>query len=147
MSCLLFTALSQTRGQNIEVLGSRVQLPDGYVTGAAFYESKGMFFVQQFARSTENGGLGDRFHRLLSSWNIESHSMIAKRDTDDIPGDTSADHCGRVQISTTTHRVYVCSAESHLEMLDPDSLETVGIMSQVDDQTITDFAVDDLGTC
>jgi hypothetical protein len=131
-------------GQSMKVSGSSVQLPDGYVTGATFYEDKGMFFVQQFARSTENDGLGNRFHRLLSSWNIESHSLITKRVTDEIPGDASIDHCGRVQISKTSHRVYVCSAESHLEIMDPDSLEAVGIMAQIDDQIITDFAVDDL---
>jgi len=142
--CLLFTALPRMEGQSMEIIGSRVQLPDGYVSGAAFYEDKGMFFVQQFARSTENAGLGNRFHRLLSSWNIESHSLITKRVTDEIPGDASIDHCGRVQISTTTHRVYICSTESYLEMMDPDSLETVGTMAQVDDQIITDFAVDDL---
>jgi len=141
---LLSIAWLRMQGQSLQVSGSRVQLPDGYVSGAAFYEDKGMFFVQQFAPSTENAGLGNRYHRQLSSWNIASHAMITKRVIDEIPGDASIDHCGRVQISTTSHRVYICSTESYLEMMDPDSLETVGTMAQVDDQIITDFAVDDL---
>jgi hypothetical protein len=59
-------------------------------------------------------------------------------------GESPWQPCGRVQVSTTVHRVYVCSAESHLEIMDPDTLETVGTMADVDGQTIIDFAVDDL---
>jgi hypothetical protein len=143
IGCLLSIAWLRMHGQSLQVHGSRVELSPGDVLGAAFYEDKGMFVVQQYVRSTENGGLLNRYHRQLSSWNIESHSMIAKRVIDEIHDGASSYPCGRVEISTTSHRVYVCSAESHLEVMDPDSLETVGTMAQVDGQTITDFAVDD----
>jgi hypothetical protein len=128
--------------QSMEVSGSRISLPDGNILGAAFYEGKGMFFVQQSVLSTENGGLVIRSHRQLSSWNIESRSMITRRVFDETP-QGAAFPCGRVETSATLHRVLVCSAGSHLEIMDPDNLATVGTMAQVDDQVITDFAVDD----
>src|SRR5665213_222385 len=140
---LCLTACLRMEAQSMEVSGSRVPLPDGNVLGAAFYESKGMFFVQQSVLSTENGGLLIRSHRQLSSWNLENRSMIKKRVFDETPQGASAFPCGRVETSATLHRVVVCSAGSHLEVMDPDNLATVGTMAQADDQVITDFAVDD----
>lgn len=128
----------------MEVSGSRVLLPDGNVLGAAFYEGKEMFFVQQSVLSTENGGLVIRSHRQLSSWNLENRSMIAKRVFDEAPQGASAYPCGRVEISAKLHRVFLCSAGSHVEVLDPDNLNTIGTMAQGEDQYINDFAVDDL---
>jgi hypothetical protein len=128
-------------GQDLQVRGSEVQLPPGDILGSAFYEDMGMFFVQQDFRPTDNGGLILRSHRQLSSWNIESHAMITKRVIDEIP--FGAFPCGRIQISTTSHLVYLCSAESHLEILAPDTLETVGTMAHEEGQTIVDFAIDD----
>jgi hypothetical protein len=141
--CLLSIVWLRMQGQRLQVQGSRVELPPGDVLGAAFYEDKGMFVIQQYVRSAENGGLLNRYHRQLSSWNIESHSMITKRVIDAVPRDVRIFPPGHIEASTITHRVYLCSAESHLEIMDPDSLETVGTMAQVDGQIIVDFAVDD----
>jgi hypothetical protein len=140
---ICLTAWLRGEAQSMEVIGLRVSLPDGNVLGAAFYEGKGMFFVQQSVLSTENGGLVIRSHRQLSSWNVGNRSMVTKRIFDESPQGASAFPCGRVEISTALHRVFVCSAGSHLELIDPDDLSTVGKMAQVDDQIITDFAVDD----
>jgi hypothetical protein len=137
--CLLLTPMLRAEGQNILVTGSRIPLPDGDVIGATFYEGKGMFFVQQIQL------VGSRkLIRQLSSWNIENHTMIAKRVIDAIPQEVQGVPPGHMEASTTTHRVYLCSAESHLEIIDLDSLETVGTMAQIDGQAIVDFAVDDL---
>ena len=70
----------------MEVSNSKVSLPEGNVLGAAFYEDKGMFFVQQSVLSTENGGLVIRFHRQLSSWNLKDRSIISKRVFEEAPG-------------------------------------------------------------
>ncbi|HEY0795115.1 MAG TPA: hypothetical protein VGD64_04970 [Acidisarcina sp.] len=140
---LLSIVLLRMQGQSLLIEGSRVELSPGDVPGAAFYEDKGMFVVQQYVHSPENGVLLNGYFRQLSSWNIESHTMISKRVIDDISVGPSSDPCGRVEISTTSHRIYVCSAKSHLEIMDPDSLGTIGTMAQVDGQTIIDFAVDD----
>jgi hypothetical protein len=140
---LCLTAWLHMGAQGMEVIGSRVLLPDGNVIGAAFYEDKGMFFVQQSVLSTENGGLVIRSHRQLSSWNLKSRSMLTKKVFDETPQGASAFPCGRVETSATLHRVLVCSAGSHLEIIDPDNLGTVGTMAQTGDQIITDFAVDD----
>lgn len=87
----------------MEVTGSRVPLPDGNVLGAAFYEGKGMFFVQQSVLSTENGGLVIRSHRQLSSWNVENRSMVTRRVFDEALQGASAFPCGRVEKSATLH--------------------------------------------
>jgi hypothetical protein len=66
--CIFFLCLTAwlcVEGQKIEVRGSKVTLPEGNVLGAAFYEDKGMFFVQQSVLSTENGGMVIRSHRQL----------------------------------------------------------------------------------
>ncbi len=128
----------------MDVSGSKIALPEGNVLGAAFYEDNGIFFVQQSVLSTENGGLLIRSHRQLSSWSIKHRSIITKRVFDENPQGASAYPCGRVETSAKLHRVFLCSAGSHVEVLDPDSLSTIGKMAQGDDQYINDFAVDDL---
>jgi hypothetical protein len=130
--------------QSMELSGTKVSLPDGNVLGAAFYEDREMFFVQQSVLSTENGGLVIRFHRQLSSWSLKNRSMITKRAFDEAPQGASAYPCGRVETSAKLRRVVLCSAESYLEVIDPDNLNTIGKMAQVGDQYINDFAVDDL---
>jgi hypothetical protein len=82
--------------QHIEVSGSKIDLPAGNVIGAAFYEEKGTFFVQQSVLSTENGGLVIRSHRQLSAWDIKSHSMITKKVFDETP---QGHQCTRVAVS------------------------------------------------
>ncbi len=136
--CLLFTSGLHVAGQNLQVEGSKVKLPDGNVIGATFYEDKGMFFVQQIQFTGSR-----RLIRQLSSWSIENRSMIAKRVIDAIPRDVRIFPPGHIEVSTITHRAYLCSAESHLEMIDPDSLQVVGTLAQVDGQIIVGFAVDD----
>ena len=133
----------------MEVSGSKIPLPDsggdGKVIGALFYEDKELFFVQQIILSTENNGLVFLSDRQLSSWNLTNHSMIAKRMFDRTPNQNSnALPCGRVEKSVKLNRVFLCSTESYLEVIDPDNLATVGTLARADDQTIIDFAVDDL---
>src|SRR3982074_3556672 len=85
--------------RKMEVLGSKVALPEGNVVGAAFYEEKGLFVVQQIVLSTENSGLTLRSRRQLSSWSLQSRSMTTKRDFDMTPRGRSAYACGRVEAS------------------------------------------------
>lgn len=134
----------RTGAQSMEVSGSKVSLPEGNVLGAAFYEDKGIFFVQQSVLSAENGGLVIRSHRQLSSWNLKNLSMITRRVFDETPHGASAYPCGRVEISAKVHRVFLCSAGSHMEVIDPDTLGTLGTVAQAGDHYISDFAVDDL---
>ena len=130
----------------MEISGSRIPLPDSgdkdNILGAVFYEDKELFFVQNTITSTENNGLLFRSNRQLSSWSLANQSMIAKRMFDRTP-DPKAFPCGRVEKSLKLHRVFLCSAESYLEVIDPDSLATVGTLARADDQIIMDFAVDD----
>jgi hypothetical protein len=130
--------------QNVEVSGSRIALPEGNVLGAAFYDDKGVFFVQQSVLSTEVGVRGIRFHRQLSSWDTKNRSTISTRSFDKAPDGASVYPCGRVETSAKLHRVFLCSAGTHVEVLNPDNLNTVGTMAQRDDQSINDFAVDEL---
>src|SRR5208337_4264129 len=127
--CVLLLLLSgwlRAEAQNIEVSGSKIALLEGDVIGAAFYEEKGMFFVQQTVLSTENGGLIIRSHRQLSSWGLNSRSMIAQRAFEKSPEEAYAFPCGRVEVSAKLHQLYLCSADAYIEILDPDSLKTVG---------------------
>jgi hypothetical protein len=130
--------------QNVDAVGTKIALPEGNVLGAAFYEDKGMFFVQQSVLSTEAGVRGIRFHRQLSSWDLKSRSMISIKAFDKAPEGSSVYPCGRVDMSAKLRRVFLCSAGSHIEALDPDSLSTIGILAQGGDHYIDDFAVDDL---
>jgi hypothetical protein len=129
--------------QHLEVSASRIPLPEGNVLGAVFYEDKGMFFVQQNVLSTENGGLVIRSHRQLSSWKIKNGSIITKRIFAESPPGASAYPCGRVELSAKLHRVFLCSAGTHVEVIDPDDLRTIGTIAQTQDQYISDFVVDD----
>jgi hypothetical protein len=144
--CLISIACLRMEGQSLQVSGAKIELPPGDVLGAAIYEGKGTFFVQQIVLSTEpteNGKLTTYSHQQLSSWDIASHAMVRRRVLGEIHGHNTG-VCGRVQISEATHRVYVCSAGSHLEMIDPNTLEADGTMAQVDGQIIMDFAIDDV---
>jgi len=130
----------------MEISSSRIPLPDSgddNIIGAVFYEGKELFFVQQTITATENNGLVFRSNRQLSSWSLKNNSMITKRIFDRTPN-PKAFPCGRIEKSVKLHRMFLCSAESYLEVVDPDNLATVGTLARVDDQTIIDFAVDDL---
>jgi hypothetical protein len=139
-------------GRGMEIIGSRVLLPsskgDGSISnassviGAEFYEDKGLFFVQETITKAEDNGLVLRSNRQLSSWRLSDHSMVINRMFDRTPNPKSFP-CGRVEKSVKLDRVFLCSAESYLEVIDPDNLATVGILARSDDQTIMDFAVDD----
>jgi hypothetical protein len=93
----------------MSVGGSRVPLPEGNVLGAAFYEDKGVFFVQQSVLSTGSNGRGIRFHLQLSSWNLKSRSEITKRMFAEAPQGVSAFPCGRADTSAKLHRVFIAA--------------------------------------
>lgn len=140
---LLVGAWSGSEAHGITMARSTVPLSEGNVLGAAFYEEKGLFVVQQSVLSTEDNGLVIRFHRQLSSWSLANRAEIRKRAFDKAPKGKSPYPCGRVATSTTLHRVLICSAESRLEVIDPDSLNTVGAIALADDDIIRDFTIDD----
>jgi hypothetical protein len=126
----------------LELSGSQITVGEGLVTGAAFYEQRELLFVQQEiyippAVATQRG----RTQRQISSWGLKSHSMLRQRrfepESWEFPG------CGRVEVSSKTNRILLCSADSYLEELDPDTLRTVGRIASGNDQYIYDFAVDE----
>ncbi len=127
----------------MDIASVRVPLPDGNVLGVALDEAQGMFFVQQSVLSPGPNGRGISSHLQITTWGLQNHSLIKQRTFPDAPTGASAFPCGRVETSAEPHRVYVCSGGSHLEIIDPNSLATVGTMARADGQVITDFAVDD----
>jgi hypothetical protein len=142
---LLFESVPlHVAAQEMVVSGSKIALPEGNVIGAAFYEQKGAFFVQQVELLTENGGLVIRLRPQLSSWGIKSRSMLTKREFDLTPLGYSEYPCGRVEVSTKSNQILTCSAQTYIEILDPDNLSSVGRIAFKFDQQIRDFAVDDL---
>jgi hypothetical protein len=139
---LCLTTWVRAEAQGMEVSGSRVPLPEGRVLGAAFHEDRGMFFVQQLVFSNESGR---RSHRQLSSWSLKNPLMIKARAFDQDPRGTREYPCGRVETSAKLHRLFLCSSQSQMEIIDPDTLATVGTMASIKGQTIRDFAIDDIG--
>ena len=137
----VFSACLRVAGQNVEVSGTKIALPEGSVVGAVIYDAKEMFFVQQIVHSIENQV---DILPLLSSWDIKSHSMIAKRELGVVPRVPRRYPCGRVEVSGKSHQVLTCSAESFLEIIDPENLSTIGKLAYRNDQFIEDFVVDDL---
>jgi hypothetical protein len=129
--------------QAVEITAKNILLPHGNVLGAAFYEEKGIFVVQQNVLSTEDGGLAIRSQRQLTTWNIKNGSMLKKRRFAQAARGTPAYPCGRVEISRKLKRVILCSAASHLEIIDPETLETVSTVAAVEHGSIIDFGVDD----
>lgn len=142
---LCLTTWVHAETQSLEVLGSIVPLPHGDVLGAAFYEDKGVFFVQQMIPSTEDAGLVRGSRRQLSSWSLKNRSMIQTRVFDQDPRGAREYPCGRVEPSVKMNRILLCSPRTHLEIIDPDSLATVGTLAHIEGETIRDFAIDDIG--
>ena len=142
---MLFVAVGTlpSAAGGLELSGSQITLSEGLVAGAAFYEQRELLFVQQEvytppAEATQRG----RTHRQISSWGLKSHSMLRQRRFE--PESWEFPACGRVEVSSKTNRVLLCSAESYLEELDPDTLRTVGKIASGNDQYIYDFAVDEV---
>jgi hypothetical protein len=52
--------------------------------------------------------------------------------------------CGRVEVSVKLNRILLCSPETYLEVIDPDSLEATGKIGFRTAQYIYDFVVDDV---
>lgn len=129
--------------QSIELSGSKLVLPDGNVLGVAFRPQEDTFFVQQLVLSTGEGGRGVLSSRLLSSWNWKTRTMLTKRVLDPSPRHFDRSPCARIEVSVKTKKILLCSPETYLEVLDPDSLNTVGKIAYRNDQYIYDFVVDD----
>jgi hypothetical protein len=130
-------------GQSLSVTGDKISLPDGDVIGAAFDDGASTFIVQQSVISTENGGLVFRSHRLLTSRSIKSHLQLTKREFPLSPVGSSTHPCGRVDVVASLGRVYLCSAETHLEVLDAKDLHEIGGVAVGINQNIYDFAIDE----
>ena len=130
--------------QSLSVTGDKISLPDGDVIGAAFDEGADTFIVQQSVMSTENGGLVFRSHRLLTSWSVKSHLQLTKREFPLSPVGSSTHPCGRVDVVVASlGRVYLCSAETRLEVLDAKDLNEIGGVAVGINQHIYDFAIDE----
>jgi hypothetical protein len=106
----------RVEAKSMEVDGSKVALPDGNVLGAAFYESGGMFFVQQNVLSAPGNGLIIHSRRRMSSWSLASKSIVTKREFEESPLGASAPPCGRVEVSAKVRRVFICSSNSYIEV-------------------------------
>lgn len=130
-------------GQSLSVTGNKISLPDGDVIGAAFDDGASTFVVQQSVISTENGGLVFRSHRLLTSWSIKSHLQLTRREFPLNPVGSSTHPCGRVDIVASLGRVYLCSAETRLEVLDAKDLHEIGGVAVGINQNIYDFVIDE----
>ena len=140
------TCCVNLNAQYLKVAGSKIDLPNGDILGAAFYEGVGGFLVQQYVLIPEKDKVGFRTHRQLSSWDINNRSVIAitEKAFDEQRPRTQVFPCGRVEASAKLRRVFICSADSHIEVLDPDDLSTVGKIARQESGIISDFAVDDL---
>jgi hypothetical protein len=138
-----FTLNGRAAAQSLSVTGGRIELPDGDVIGAAFYEDMDTVIVQQSVISTENGGLVFRSHRQLTSWSMKSRLQLAKSEFGLSPSGSSTHPCGRVEVVPALTRVYICSAETNLEILDAKSLKTTGSIAAGSNQRIYDFAIDE----
>lgn len=60
------------------------------------------------------------------------------------PADIKRYPCGRVEVSVKLNRILLCSLETYLEAIDPDSLEATGKIGFRAAQYIYDFVVDDV---
>jgi hypothetical protein len=140
---LAFGGWLQTVAPNIELRGFKLALPEGDVLGVGFDIPKDQFFVQQLVLSTAKNGRGILSSRQLSSWSLKNHSMLVKRILDLNPRHVDIFPCGRVEVSDKTNRILLCSSEGYLEVLDADTLDTVGNIAYRN-QYIYDFVVDEL---
>jgi hypothetical protein len=139
----LLTARLMCIGQTIELTSFKVTLPQGNVLGVALDSRKDRFFVQQLALSSGEGGRGVFSTRQFSSWSLKSRTQLTNRMLDPNPRHVDRYPCGRVEVSLMANRIFLCSSETHLEILEPDTLVTVGKLAYSDDRQIYDFAVDD----
>jgi hypothetical protein len=139
----LYTLGLSAVAQSLSLVGNRVSLPDGDVIGAALDPDAGVFIVQQSVLSTENGGLVFRSHRVLTSWGINSRLQVIKREFPLRPPGSSTHPCGRVDVVSSLGRVYLCSSETHLDVLDTKTLHDGGLVGGGIDQNIYDFAIDE----
>jgi hypothetical protein len=129
--------------QTLSVTAEKISLPDGDVIGAAFNADAGIFVVQQSVISTENGGLVFRSHRLLTSWSIANHLQVIKQEFPLSSAGSSTHPCGRVDVVSSLGRLYICSSETHLDVLDSKTLSESTIVGGGIDQNIYDFLIDE----
>jgi hypothetical protein len=131
------------RLQAMELRSSRLALPEGNVVGAAFYDRSETLFVQQDVYSLGEGGRGLTPHRLVSVWNLKNESMLTKRVLDASPRDAKAHPCMRIEAPARVDKIFVCGMGASLEVLEPDTLKTVGTIANRNDHEIYDFVIDD----
>jgi hypothetical protein len=140
---LLFLSLTNPAlALELHLDSRKVPLLGGDVIGGAFDEADGTIVIQQSVISTENNGLVIRSHRVLTSWDLKTMSQIGSRDFELSPRSASAHPCGRVVSVPKAALIVICSAETHLELLDSKTLKTVRTIGTEVSQNIYDFAVD-----
>jgi hypothetical protein len=81
--------------------------------------------------------------RRLSLWNLKTKSILAEK-MEKEPADIERYPCGRVEVSVKLNKILLCSPETYLEVIDPDSLEATGKIGFREAQYIYDFVVDDV---
>jgi hypothetical protein len=148
LKCLLHITLLllfslQTLAQSLRLGVSSLTLPEGYVIGAGFFEQRDLLFVQQKVLSTTKDD-PVLYARRLSAWSLKNKSALMERMLDPNPSNSRTVLCGRVEVSEKIRKVLLCSSKHYLDMIDPDTLETVGKLGLRSDQDIADFAVDDV---
>lgn len=139
----LIALLRAASAQNVELIASKINMPEGNdILGISLYEQKDMFYTQQTVLSQSKD---QRIQRLrVSSWSLKTHSIIKEKMLDLDPSYSRLSPCERVEVSSKMNKALLCSQESYLTILDPDSLETAGKMAVNNNRYIYDFVIDDM---
>jgi hypothetical protein len=144
LPCIVFVCL-QAMPQNPQLVASKIDLPgEGIVLGVGMDEQRDLFVVQQLVLSTTEDRMVILSARRLSVWGLKTKSILATKMLDPNPRRHGSFPCGRVETSVRIHRVLLCSSESYLDLIDPDTLEPVGKIAVRAGQYIYDFLVDDV---
>ncbi|HYK35193.1 hypothetical protein [Alloacidobacterium sp.] len=136
---LLYVLLAcRMDAQVIQLPSSQLSLPEGNVVGAAFDHD--LLFIQQSILHADGPRVSSE--RQILSWDVSSNSALKTRTLEDNgPSSLTGDRCGRVQVDTDLHRVFICSSDTALAVLDPVTLLTIALVPIKGH--IYDFVVDD----
>lgn len=134
----VLTLSAASAAQSLTVAGWKVPLPEGSLSGAAFRPEAGRLLLQEEVFIGRRSDGGRRSFRRITAWSLKDHLEVARRDFG--PDETG---CGHLEIVRSPDAVYICSPKrGGLEILDPESLNTVGRFSAQSEGRILSFAVD-----
>ena len=141
-SILLLALIHPLFAVGLHLDSRKIPLPAGDVIGGTFDEADGAVVIQQSLISTENHGLVIRSQRVLTSWDLKTMSQLERRDFGLNAQGASPHPCGRIVNVSRDGLLVICSAETHLEVLNAKTLKTVRTIGTGVNQNIYDFAVD-----